>query len=187
MQRRIFDPIDAHDGVERATIADVPELGALDVIGRAADFGGHLGDLPIGDVDEFRVGIDEAVDQPGTGDAIDLGMLARHPLVFCCPSFAAGRQVAFLPTRDAAFQIGGLKAAALQGAGDALADFVAVNAVCNHAPAGRQSAPPVGDLLGKTPCAAGDQPVVGLKGFEAAHVDQQRRLRRAKPCIELIG
>ena len=85
-------------------------------------------------------------------------MLARHPFVFDGAALAAGRQLALLPARDAAFEIGGLNPALLQRARDALADFVPMHAIRHDGAAGRQVIAPAGDVVGRAARAADDQP-----------------------------
>src|SRR4051794_40386535 len=99
----ILDAVDADDRGERATVAHVPELDAFDVIGCAAYIGSHLSNVTGWDVNEFRFRIHEAADQPGTGNAVNLGMFARHPFVFNCPTLTARGKIALLPGRDPAF------------------------------------------------------------------------------------
>src|SRR5260370_6927668 len=80
VEGRILDAVDAHDGIEGAALAFVGEFDALDVVGRSARRFGDLDNVLGGDVDEFRLRIDEAPDQPRTGDAVDFRALARNPL-----------------------------------------------------------------------------------------------------------
>ena len=80
VEGRIFDAVDAHDGIEGTALAFVGEFDALDVVGRSARRFGDIENVLGGDVDEFRLRIDEAPDQPWTGDAVDFRALARDPL-----------------------------------------------------------------------------------------------------------
>src|SRR4029077_416413 len=98
----IRDVIIAYNRIERAAFANVSELDPFDVIGGAADAGGRIRNLIRRHVDEFRVGFDEAADEPWASNAIDLGMFARHPFVLGRITLAAGRQAQFLPTSNAA-------------------------------------------------------------------------------------
>src|SRR5262249_53773819 len=71
-------PVD--DRVERALGAVVAELGAGVVIWcRTLSFG-DFGHLVPRHVQELRIGVDEAFDQPRTGDAVDLWPLTSNPL-----------------------------------------------------------------------------------------------------------
>src|SRR5205823_1114640 len=92
-ERPILDAIDLEKGIEAAQLAIMRErLAAGDVIGRGAGFRCD-GKDPFGRGEqEFRFGIDEASDQPGTGDAIDLGALAGDPDAWLCLFFAALRR-----------------------------------------------------------------------------------------------
>src|SRR4029077_12016133 len=105
-----------------------------------------FGDVVRRHVDEFRAGIDEAADQPRTGNAIDLGVLAGHPLVLRCIALAPGRQLPFFPAGDAAVEISGLDAGALQRLGDALAVLAAVDAINHHFAVSRQIGVPAGGV-----------------------------------------
>src|SRR5947208_17117362 len=104
----------------------MPELHPFDVIGSTADIGGHFRNLGRRDIDEFGFGIDEPADQPRAGDAIDLGMLARHPLVLGGITLAPRRQLSLLPPSYAAFELGGRHADASQRRSHALADLMTV-------------------------------------------------------------
>src|SRR5215212_10355502 len=97
IEGRMFDSVDADNGVERAAVVHVPELDAFNVIGRSAYILSHLGNVIRRHVNKFRVRIHEAADQPGTGNAVNLGMFARHPFVFGRPALAARRKIALLP------------------------------------------------------------------------------------------
>ena len=80
----ILDPETPDDRVERAQLAailgrGVADLDAFDIVGDAAQF---LGDLDhVSGLDEMKLGvaIDEAADQPGTGDPVCLGVLTGDP------------------------------------------------------------------------------------------------------------
>src|SRR6185312_4967571 len=67
------------DALERATAVFVPEIHPRDVIGRRTLASSDIQDVSSGDVEELRLRIDEPPDQPGAGDAIDLGVLACDP------------------------------------------------------------------------------------------------------------
>src|ERR1700716_1740723 len=99
VERRIPDVVDAQDGIERAALALVGEFHAVDVIRDSAGAFGDRNDLILRNVDELRVGIDEAPDQPGTGDAVDLWMFACNPLAWGSPDVAAGWEPLVRPTR----------------------------------------------------------------------------------------
>jgi len=55
------------------------DVRALNVEGSGAEAVGHAPDFGGGYEQEYRGGIDEAPDQPGAGDAIDLRAGSRDP------------------------------------------------------------------------------------------------------------
>src|SRR5262249_43672408 len=132
-----------------------------------------------------RLGIDEATDEPWTGDAVDLWMLAGHPFVFGWPALAARRKAAFLPALDASFEVARLQAGAPKRACHALADLMATGAIGQDGPALRQPPAPAGNVIGQITARPDNPPLVRIESRGAAHVDQQRRLRRAKTQIKL--
>src|SRR4029077_13457808 len=100
----IVDVISAYNRIERAAFANVSELDPFDVIGGAADAGGNIRNFIRRDVNEFCVGFDKPADEPWTGNAIDLGMFARHPFALGRITACGGRQAQFLPTSNAALK-----------------------------------------------------------------------------------
>src|SRR5258708_2327944 len=98
-----MDVVNPDDCVERAVLSHVSELDALDVVGNGAGLLGNRRHLIGRDIDELRLRIDEAADQPGTGDAVDLRMLARHPLVRIADD-APRWQLLFGPAVNTAFE-----------------------------------------------------------------------------------
>src|SRR5216683_3413185 len=104
IKRRILDLVDAQDGIERAAFALMREFHAIDVIRNPARLSGNSEDLILRDVDELCIGIDEAADQPGAGNSIDLWVFARHPFARSSADVAACRQSLFGPAGNAAFQ-----------------------------------------------------------------------------------
>src|SRR5215813_9807260 len=113
-------------------------------------------------------------------------MLARDPFVRASPGLPARGQAVLFPTRDAAFEIGGLEAGPREGCRHALADLVPVHAVRNDRVARRQFLPPALDLLGRTVECADDQSVVGAEGVLTANIDQDRRRRRTQARIQIM-
>src|SRR5262245_12600322 len=105
VEGRILDAVDAHDGIEGAAIAFVGEFDALDVIGRCARRFGNVENVLGGDVDEFRLRIDEAPDQPRTGDAVDFRALARDPLAGGRAYGSVRWQTLCSPASDAVLEI----------------------------------------------------------------------------------
>src|SRR5262249_17871223 len=83
IESRIFNVVDAQDGVERATLAFVREFDAVDVVGRATDFLGKGHHLARWHVNEFGLRVDETRNQPRASDAVDLRSLARYPFARC--------------------------------------------------------------------------------------------------------
>src|SRR5262249_59824396 len=82
IERRVRDAEDAQDRIERAAFAFVRELDALDIVGNGAKRRGHVENVGWRHVDKNRIRIDEATDEPGAGDAIDLRLGARHPFIW---------------------------------------------------------------------------------------------------------
>src|SRR5216683_6190531 len=147
IKRRILDLVDAQDGIERAAFALMREFHAIDVIRNPARLSGNSEDLILRDVDELCIGIDEAADQPGTGDAVDLRVLARHPLARSYPDVAARGQSPLNPIGNAAFQKVRLDPHEAQCGSYALADLLAVNAVCDDLAAVRQNVSPLFHII----------------------------------------
>src|SRR6476660_6652598 len=104
IQRRILDLVDAQDGIERAAFALMREFRAVDVVRDPAGFLGNGEDLILRDVDEFCVRIDEATDQPGTGNSVDLRVFACHPLARGRADVATGGQSVLSPVSNTALQ-----------------------------------------------------------------------------------
>src|SRR5262249_32518886 len=145
--------------IEGAALADVAELRVLDVVRRAVDVLGDLADLIRRHVDELGARVDEAADQPGTRDAIDLRMLARDPFVFHRAALSPRRQARVFPAGNAAFEIAGLNSCLAQSGGRALAHLVSMHAI------GYDRTAIVlwltSHVLGSNVECANDQPVVG--------------------------
>jgi len=96
---------------------------------------------PIGrHIEELGARVNEAAHQPGAGDAVDLGPLARDPArgPFSrhteVGALAQGGQAAFDESFDAALKISGLPASAAQIGGGLLAHFLPVHATGDGAP-----------------------------------------------------
>src|SRR5258708_13420502 len=104
IERRVLYVVDAKNGIERAALAFMREFHAIDVVGYPARLLSDGKDLVLRDVDERCIGIDEAPDQPGTGDTVDLRMFSRHPLAWGRPDVAPRRQSLVGPAGNAAFQ-----------------------------------------------------------------------------------
>src|ERR1700736_1034227 len=104
IKRLVLDVVDAQDGIERAAFAFMREFHPVDVVRNPARLLRDGNNLILGDIDEFRNGIDEASYEPGTGDAVDLRVLSRNPPAWRRPDVAARRQSVLSPIGDAAFQ-----------------------------------------------------------------------------------
>src|SRR5262249_43236282 len=129
--------------------------------------------------------VDETADQPGAGNAVDLGMLARDPAGVDSASLLAGRKKTILPTRDSAFQVGGFDPAFAQVADHPLANFVTVTAVGNDRTIDRQFRDPPINRLWRTMDRPDDHFVIGTEGIRLANVDHQRRMGRPEAQIKV--
>src|SRR5947209_9494737 len=85
-------------------LAFVRELDPVDVVGSGTRLFGDGENLFYRDVNEFRIGIDKAPDQPRAGYSIDLGVLSGHPLGRSAKD-SAGWQASLVPGGNAAFEI----------------------------------------------------------------------------------
>src|SRR6185369_815991 len=105
-------------------------------------------------IEEFGGRIDEPAHQPGTGDAVDLGALARDPArgAFAGDpqvlAFAQARQSSLRPALEPALQVTCVPAGFAQLGRGLLADLQSVHAVHDHlaGPAARGEA---ADLVGR--------------------------------------
>src|SRR5260370_22448378 len=104
IERRILDLVDAQDSVERTTLAVMREFHPIDVVRNPTRLFCNSKNLILGDVDEFCIGINEASDQPGTGDTVDLRVFACHPFARSSADVAACRQSLPSPIVNATFQ-----------------------------------------------------------------------------------
>src|SRR3546814_1396443 len=96
-----------------------------------------------------RLAVDEAPDEPGAGDAVDLGPLAGHPLAGSLARRARQRRLADRRPAcravgfDAALKETGIETERAQQADRTEAHLVAVHAVDDGGPAGLESPAPV--------------------------------------------
>ena len=190
-QRRLaFQPEQLEHGVEAAAFALVRDFDIGDVERDAAEFLGRR--LDIGRIDEqdLRIGVDEAADQPGAGDAVDLRPPPRHP--DAGPSRREAfeglavdhRQPGVAPGEAAAFQHRGVIAGAAQFGGDELAQFLAGLAGNDDRALlveRRHPARKFGRLL---PVTGWQQSRRGVVDVAPPHVDELRRIRRADQVPE---
>jgi hypothetical protein len=79
VERRILDGEVLDQRVEAAALAAMRDVRARDVVRHRGATLGFLEHLRRRHVVEGRERIDEAADEPGTGDAVDLRALARDP------------------------------------------------------------------------------------------------------------
>ncbi len=68
-----------HDTFERTATIHVAQFGAFDVERDCPFPLGDLHDFACRDEEEFGIRVNESPDQPGTGDAIDLGIFTSNP------------------------------------------------------------------------------------------------------------
>src|SRR5262249_52821926 len=186
IERRVPDAVVMDDRVERAALADMAELDAVDVVWRGALLFRDREHLVHRHVDELGFRIDEARDQPRAGDAVDLWALARHPLVVPGSQLLARRQGVLGPARDAAVEMDGVDARGTQRRRGSLTDLVSVHAVGHDRAAGRQILRPAADLLGRAMDRAGDHLVVGAECIRTPDVDHQRGRRGAETLMKIV-
>ena len=159
-----LEPEQLEHGVERAALALVADLDALDVERDRAGVGRdvfHLGRI---DIEDARLRVDEAADQPRAGDAVDLRPPPRHPQArrFRREAVERGlrdqRQARLAPGLPAAFQHLRLHAAPAQLRRDHLAEVmpVAAASTIGRSPPGSASIRRM--VSGLTPLRGGDQP-----------------------------
>ena len=79
-RRILVERVLVHERIEAALRSVMSELHVLDVVRSGASFLRLGSDLIRRHVDELGLLVDELLDQPGTGDAIDSGMLTCDPL-----------------------------------------------------------------------------------------------------------
>src|SRR3954452_21667410 len=97
IERRILDLIDAQNGIERAAFALMGEFHAIDVVRDPTGLLGNGEDLILRNVDELCIRIDEAADQPGASNSVDLWVFACHPLARSRADVATGGQSLLSP------------------------------------------------------------------------------------------
>src|SRR5262249_62353707 len=105
VERRIFDPVFLKECVETAQLAVMRKrLGARDIVRRGPGLRGDGEDAVGRREQKPRLGVNEAADQPGTGDAVYFGPLAGHPPVRPRGELPTTGQPELGPTRDAMFE-----------------------------------------------------------------------------------
>ena len=186
MQTEVLD-----QRIERGVVA---AMGDLDV-GHIEGDGGQLlrrqHDLFGHDVEEFRGRVEEARNQPGARDAIDLGPHARHPprgapfTISDAEALGDSGQPRLLPPEIAAFQRRRIDAAQTQLGGCGLADFEAFDADRDDALAVRDLVCPILHPLMIPPPRAGDQPLLDVVILAAANIENDRRIGAANARVEV--
>src|SRR4029079_19199228 len=109
-------------------------------------------------VDERRHWVDEAVNKPGAGNTVDLGMFARDPFSAALRGTLehAGKGLS-LPRFNAAFQIGGIDASQAKSRRRPLAHLKPMNAVDDDLTVGWQRLPPGLHIIRGAADSGGDQ------------------------------
>src|SRR3981189_471040 len=120
----ILDAIDAQDRVEGAALALVREFDAGYVVRYSAGLLGGSQDATGRHIDELRLWIDEASDQPRTRDAVDFWSFTRHPLPGLGANRSARREVPGHPTGNATLQVKRIDACSPERRRDAFADLM---------------------------------------------------------------
>ena len=158
------------------------------------------GTEPVGDAldlrrrheQEHRARIDEAADQPGTGDAVDLRPRSGDPDRAPVPvelrhaRSRNERQARLLPAHEAVFQRIGGNAAVPQPSRDPFAELFALLADDDGRTSG-EFAGPVRDIAMGTARRAGNQSGVRLEVVVGADVDKDGTVRRAYEPRELFN
>jgi len=104
-ERGIGQAIVLHERVEAAAHALVRNVNVGNVVRRRFALLGRREHFLRRHVDEFRLGIDQATDQPRACDAVDLRPLARHPARARSRGFRVERAAFRFPGFDSALQI----------------------------------------------------------------------------------
>ena len=107
----------------------MPKLDALDIVRSGARSPGDFKYLFCRNIEKFGSGIDEALDQPGTGNPVYFGPLPCYPTAGRHGPDAACRQPLLDPTGDTALQIEGFDAGGAKRAGNVLANVITFAAV----------------------------------------------------------
>ena len=179
--------------VEGAALAAMAPEHALDVERRGAEALGHRLDFRGATNRNTALGIDEAADQPGAGDAVDLGPRARDPdgaarrrrARAACRIGTSGRPACCQASKPPSRTLGG-NARVAQPGGGALAELLAALADDDGGPPSSRRRP-VGDCR-----RAGGGPTPGMsrgsaaKSSSVAHIDEDRAFRRADQARELV-
>src|SRR5215469_1359560 len=160
-------------------------LGARDVVGRCPGLRGDGEDALGRHEQESGLGINEAADQPGTGDAVYFGPLAGHPPVGPRGELATTGQPELGPTRDAMFEETSVGPGCAERRCSILADFPPVSTIDDDGTPLGQLAAPIINLCGKPTDRTDDYRVVSLES-RAPDIDDDRRQLCTEPGIESL-
>ena len=166
-------------------------VGLIDVEGRSVEAVGDRRYLRGRHKQEDCGRVDEAPDQPGTGDTVDLRPRAGHP--DRSPAVVARRQLFFgdkgglrrAPGLEAAFENLGSLAKGAKMRGDTVAELLAFLAQNDGWP--RQAFRPIRHGAVVAPYRSGQQTRIGSEILVVANVDNHRRVRRADDAVEFFG
>jgi hypothetical protein len=175
-ERRIAQAVVLEKGIEAAELAVVREVHVGNVVRQCVPFSRRLEHFLGRHVVELGFPVDEARDEPGTGDPVDLRALARHPARRAVPRLRIERAFRRLPSLEAAFQIARRDTGFAQGRCDALADLMSVNAVNHYRIGAWQGLGPCVRLPRLATKRAGNHRIGFHKGRPAADVDDDGRI-----------
>src|SRR6185312_4274443 len=122
-------------------------------------------------VEKLGMGIDEARNEPGTGDAVDLRSLTRDPSRCRIRRLAIDRASLAGPSRDAACDIAGVNAALAERSYNLLAHIAAVSAIDDKGTGCGQRMRPARDLVWIASQCAGEHFIRLPKCVVASHID----------------
>src|SRR5205085_3420885 len=186
VEPRVADPVDFEKRIEAAQFAVMGErLGAGNVISDGAGRPCHVEHLLGRSVEEGRLRIDKAADQPRTGDAVDFRALASDPARRALGELMAPWQFGFRPGCNAPFEIARRRTDLVQDCGGALTDLLAVRAIGDDRRSGPDLTAPWLYLFGQAADCAGNYPFVGFEVRASADIDQQRSGGSAEAAIQI--
>src|SRR6185312_16811034 len=127
--RGISQAVMLEEGIEAAELAVMGEMNARDVVRDSVPLLRCLKHFLRRHVVKFRARVDEAGDQPGARDPIDLRTLARDPARRAAPRLGVQRAFHRLPSLNATFQVACRDAGLAQCRSGVLAYLVPAHAV----------------------------------------------------------
>src|SRR4051812_1070771 len=187
-----LEPKQLEHGVERAALALVADLDALDVEWDRTDIVRDVLYLTGIDIVDARLRIDEAPDQPGARDAVDLWTPPRHPQARRLRREALQRdfgddwQASFTPGLAAALQHLRLRTALAQLRRDHLAEIVTIAAGEHDGPLGGQGVDPFHVGFRLMPLRGGNDSRTRLVDLAAAHIENHRSVGGADARPQLL-